>query len=858
MLFWNVHTFLIFKGDTAMCKSLKQFTLILTALSVILNLTVSPVLGAQYSDAGNASYLNTDHAMWEEGAAERLSEVPDGPSEAEAEQAAPEISSEEKQVREAGCEERETLGAEYEQPELLDRDAEQPELLDRDAEQPELLEYDGEQPELLDWDAEQSAPEVFEEDQPVQDPCEEIQPAADDRDDEGRELSPSYEQDEERFSRYYESLKEFDAPSPDEGAGEDEEELVGANMPSAYITSRLTPVRDQGISGLCWAFSAAAILETSLLQRYTGENKDTLDLSEEQLAYFYFNRQNDPLRNTGDMKMIYQDSDEATAYRYASGSPIYLLQELSTGQGIAKEADIPFYLTRYVDSKGNVHYRESSAVPSKNKAYLSYAGIESYETFDYSVDKVKKEIMENGAVSVSMYYANSSRNLITNGYYDPTNRRTNHVVTLVGWDDSFAASKFGSAGRPKKNGAWIAKNSWGEDWGDGGYFYISYQNATMLGCVSASAMRTSQRTYPNLYFYDGLAMVGNSCCLDPVSAVSGKNMTAGANVYEVKAGARRGEAIGEISLCTWTGNARYKVTIFTDLLDTDDPTSGRRAVSQTVQMNGAGLNTFRLRKEVVVSAGSWYSIVVENIGNKTESFSAQRRQLVGDVLFETDNLYCRSLVRKSNGKWMDLAEEGEGEVLRIRAATRTLATAKPARKVFSDVLDPNHPYYEAIYWAADKGIAGGYSDGTFGTNRTCTRGEAIRFLWCFAGKPEPKRTPMLTFKDVPKQGAFYKPILWAYQKGIAGGYSDGTFRMNATCTRGHIMMFIWKYLGKPAPKTSAASPFRDVPKKHTYYKAILYGYQRGITKGFSDGTFGVNRNCTRGQIIKFLYNLKKK
>ena len=166
-------------------------------------------------------------------------------------------------------------------------------------------------------------------------------------------------------------------------------------------------------------------------------------------------------------------------------------------------------------------------------------------------------------------------------------------------------------------------------------------------------------------------------------------------------------------------------------------------------MNGAGLNTFRLQKEIVVSAGSWYSIVVENVGSGTESFAAQRRQQVRDVLFETDNLYCRSLVRKPGGRWMDLAEDGDGEVLRIRAATRTLSTAKAPRKVFSDVLDPSHPYYGAIYWAADKGIAGGYSDGTFGIDRTCTRGEAIRFLWCFAGKPEPKQTPMRSPSMVP-------------------------------------------------------------------------------------------------------------
>ncbi len=791
-----------------MSKGFRRFVIMLTAISVMLTMTVSPVMGEQYSDTLNVSVRYDEDAMWEETEAEIITEAVDESDEAEAESPTPEDCDNEKPIQEAGSEE---------QPEPGDRVWE---------------------PLCEGWVEEQQ----FDADVP-------------DKDEQG--LPRAYAQDEERFARYYEGLKEFDVPSPDEGEQEEDEELVGANTPSSYITSRLTHVRDQGTSGLCWAFSAAALMETSLLQRYTDENKNALDLSEEQLAYFYFNRQDDPLHNTGDMQMVYQDSDEATAYRHASGSPIYLLQELSTGQGIAKEADVPFYLTRRVDSKGNVYYKESSAVPSKDKAYISYAGLESYETFDYSVDKVKKEIMENGAVAVSMYYENASRNLTTNGYYDSANMRSNHVVTLVGWDDAFAVSKFNSGGRPKKSGAWIAKNSWGDDWGDGGYFYISYENATMLGCVSVSAVKTAERKYSNLYFYDGLAMVGNSCCLDPLSAVSGENMTAGANIYEVKAGAGRGEAIGEISLCTWTGNARYKVTVFTDLLDTDDPTSGRRAVSQTVQMNGAGLNTFRLPKEVVVSSGSWYSIVVENIGNRTESFSAQRRQLVGDVLFETDNLYCRSLVRMPCGKWMDLAEEGDGEVLRIRAATRTLGTAKAGRKVFSDVLDPSHPYYNAIYWAADKGIAGGYSDGTFGIDRACTRAEAIRFLWCFAGKPEPKQTPALSFRDVPKSGAFYKPILWAYQTGIAGGYSDGTFRMNEACTRGHIMMFIWKYLRKPVPAMSSASPFYDVPKQHIYYRAILYGYQKKITKGFADGTFGVDKNCTRGQIVKFLHNLSK-
>lgn len=176
--------------------------------------------------------------------------------------------------------------------------------------------------------------------------------------------------------------------------------------------------------------------------------------------------------------------------------------------------------------------------------------------------------------------------------------------------------------------------------------------------------------------------------------------------------------------------------------------------------------------------------------------------------------------------------------------------------LFKDVRDSSNPYYKAIYWAADKGITKGYSDGTFGINRSCTRGEAVMFLWRMAGKPAPKTAARSPFKDVATSHTFYKAILWASQKGITTGYSDRTFKPNATCTRGQIMTFIWRYKGKPAPKTVTKSPFKDVPKSHTYYKAILWGSQKGVTKGFEDGTFGIDMNCSRGQIVTFLYRIR--
>lgn len=184
--------------------------------------------------------------------------------------------------------------------------------------------------------------------------------------------------------------------------------------------------------------------------------------------------------------------------------------------------------------------------------------------------------------------------------------------------------------------------------------------------------------------------------------------------------------------------------------------------------------------------------------------------------------------------------------------------------LFKDVRDESHAYYKAIYWAADKGITKGYSDGTFGINKACTRGHAVQFLWKMAGSPEPNAVSDTPFPDVPTTHPYYRAVLWAQQNGITKGYTKGTnkgkFGINDTCTRGQIMSFIWRFKKQPAPQIGDASPFSDVPTSHVYYKAILWGSQNGVTKGYTTGPkagqFGVDDNCTRGQIVKFLYNIR--
>jgi len=199
--------------------------------------------------------------------------------------------------------------------------------------------------------------------------------------------------------------------------------------------------------------------------------------------------------------------------------------------------------------------------------------------------------------------------------------------------------------------------------------------------------------------------------------------------------------------------------------------------------------------------------------------------------------------------------------LPVNEAAKVLGRTKElAATIFIDVRDSSHPYYYAIYWAAENGITKGYPDGTFGIDKSCSRGEMVMFLWRYAGQPAPKSVSKSPFKDVPITHTFYKAILWAYQKGITKGYSDGTFGINRNVSRGESMMFLWRLKGKQEPTPVSVSPFTDVPKTHAFYKAILWGYQKKITTGYTSGpkkgTFGINENCTRGQIVTFLYRAR--
>ena len=167
---------------------------------------------------------------------------------------------------------------------------------------------------------------------------------------------------------------------------------------------------------------------------------------------------------------------------------------------------------------------------------------------------------------------------------------------------------------------------------------------------------------------------------------------------------------------------------------------------------------------------------------------------------------------------------------------------------FTDVPDTAY-YAEAVNWAVAKKITEGIGNKLFGSNDPCTRAQIVTFLWRAAGSPGPKT--MSGFSDVPADSYYAKAVAWAVENGITGGTGDGKFSPDATCTRAQAVTFLYRASGAPAVSGNAA--FSDVATNAYYEAAVKWAEKNGITGGIGGGLFGSDNNCTRAQIVTFLY-----
>ena len=177
------------------------------------------------------------------------------------------------------------------------------------------------------------------------------------------------------------------------------------------------------------------------------------------------------------------------------------------------------------------------------------------------------------------------------------------------------------------------------------------------------------------------------------------------------------------------------------------------------------------------------------------------------------------------------------------------ANGNPQTGVFVDVATGSY-YEDAVDWAVENGITAGTDATHFSPDGICTRAQAVTFLWRTAGSPASK-TSAMPFTDVPVGSYYYDAVLWAVEKGITKGTSETTFSPNLNCNRAQIVTFLWR--SEKSPAAGTVNPFADVKTDAYYADAVLWAVKEGVTKGTSETTFSPDADCTRAQIVTFIW-----
>ena len=260
------------------------------------------------------------------------------------------------------------------------------------------------------------------------------------------------------------------------------------------------------------------------------------------------------------------------------------------------------------------------------------------------------------------------------------------------------------------------------------------------------------------------------------------------------------------------------------------------------------------------SSSPSYSITVDKTKNGTITVSP-RNASHGDTVTITatpDKGYELEMLKvlDRSGDALKLTEKNGKYTFKMPSGKVTIKASfveEVPEQIFKDV-PANAYYYEAVKWAQEKGITGGIGNGLFGPNDPCTRAQIVTFLWRAAGSPKPE-TRAMPFTDVPVGSYYYDAVLWAVENDITKGTSDTTFSPNMTCTRAQIVAFLWR--SEKSPAAGTANPFADVKSTAYYADAVLWAVKENITKGTTNTTFSPGADCTRAQIVTFLWRCKK-
>ena len=377
---------------------------------------------------------------------------------------------------------------------------------------------------------------------------------------------------------------------------------------SAVEQGYITPVKNQGNWGICWAFSSTAISEASLIKEFPDKYKaDTLDLSENLFSYMISHPSlYGKLNSSGDYAKYTASSD--TAYLTAGGNVWNAGLALMNGIGPYYENSQYPYSSYGTPGIVNKSFTESEYYELRNSGAAKLTGLYVANiNQNNSNDQLKELILEYGAASLSYCDAGSYGKFGSDGssyyYYCPETYSSNHAVTVVGWDDSIPASAFKTA--PAGDGAWLIKNSWGEDSRDNGYFWLSYYDKSIMsdGVAYDYTVDGADDYYDTLYSYDG----GNS------SSWFGYGLSTmyGANVFTAE------DASNITGAAVYTSKGMdIELSVYTGLKDKTNPTSGTKAATAIKENVGyEGYYSLQFDSSVKVQKGDTFAIVAKITNN---------------------------------------------------------------------------------------------------------------------------------------------------------------------------------------------------------------------------------------------------
>ena len=426
---------------------------------------------------------------------------------------------------------------------------------------------------------------------------------------------------------------------------------------SSYISPYITSIKNQNPYGTCWAHAAMASAEADLWKK--GLADSTIDLSEWQLAYFFYHTVEDPLGGTaGDSVTVVTDSS-AEDYLDRGGNQQLATYRLATWQGVTQEADAP-YSTVYNDRTKTL---DDALAYGKDAYHLENA----YWVSMKDRDIVKQLIMEYGACAASYCHDKKYYNSTDQWYrseplaeYNPTETNTNHAITIVGWDDNYSKDNFGTY-KPSSNGAWLCKNSWGSNWSKDGLFYISYEDVPNLNGNAYFYDYGTSDNYDYNYQYDGGVYNG----WYPYYASNA------ANVYTANS-AETLKAIG-----FYTEDVQYTCTIKIYKNCTGNPVSGTLVSTQTTTEPYAGFHTVVLDTPVDLNAGDTYSVVVSQTTVNGSSLVLVDKSFSWTWLASVSSTKTgQSFISSSGSSWTDVSASGYN--CRIKAYTDKRDTTTPA------------------------------------------------------------------------------------------------------------------------------------------------------------------------------------